>query len=392
MTVTATISNAGISAPPLSEILVALQNEYQQIFGPDVYLGSDSQDGEFLGIIAQLINDSNATAINVYNGFSPHTAVGTGLSSAVKINGLTRRLSTYSTVDVDVTGTVGTTINNGVVQDSNKNNWILPATATIGTDGSTTVTATAETPGVVQSLPGTVTYIITPTRGWQAVTNPNRAAPGVAVETDAELRQRQTNSVTYPAQGTLQSIIAAVIQIPGVGRSAVYENTSGSLDSNGISGHSVAIVIEGGAASKIGETIAAKKPPGTGLDGTTVVSTDNGTGVFTDVRFYRPTIRPVRARVTLTVLGEGYLAEIGNAIRQSVADYVNGLSIGADVYYSRLQATTILRDDRALTYDVTGVDLAFVGEPYGLISLPTTFTELATADVSNIELIVNAPQ
>jgi hypothetical protein len=62
------------------------------------------------------------------------------------------------------------------------------------------------------------------------------------------------------------------------------------------------------------------------------------------------------------------------------------------VYYSRLQATTILRDDRALTYDVTGVDLAFVGEPYGLLSLPTTFTELATADVSNIELIVNAPQ
>ena len=73
---------------------------------------------QFLGIVAAAINDSNAAAVAVYNSFSPATAQGNGLSSVVKINGITRLVASNSTVDLTVVGIAGTTITNGQASDS----------------------------------------------------------------------------------------------------------------------------------------------------------------------------------------------------------------------------------------------------------------------------------
>ena len=59
-----TIDEKGISAPSFAEILAYLQEAYRGIFGADVYLGNDSQDGQFIGIVATAINDSNAAAVS----------------------------------------------------------------------------------------------------------------------------------------------------------------------------------------------------------------------------------------------------------------------------------------------------------------------------------------
>src|SRR5690348_1507892 len=148
MTITTTaptISSTGISAPSYADILSFLQSKYQGIYGADVYLGSDSQDGQFLAVIAQAINDANSAAIAIYNSFSPATAQGAALSSNVKINGLARNVASYSTVDLLITGQAGTTITNGVVTDAANNRWSLPASVVIPSGGQVTVTATCQT-------------------------------------------------------------------------------------------------------------------------------------------------------------------------------------------------------------------------------------------------------
>ena len=103
-TLSAVVSSTGITAPALNDILDTLISNFQSIYGVDVYLGPDTQDGQWLGILAQAIYDSNQTAVAVYNQFSPQYAIGAGLSSVVKINGLLREVSTNSTAVVLIVG------------------------------------------------------------------------------------------------------------------------------------------------------------------------------------------------------------------------------------------------------------------------------------------------
>ncbi len=80
---------------------------YRGIYGQDIYLGADSQDGQFMALLANAIHDCNGQTLSVYNAYSPSTAQGNGLSSVVKINGIRRKSATYSTCDFLCVGQVG---------------------------------------------------------------------------------------------------------------------------------------------------------------------------------------------------------------------------------------------------------------------------------------------
>ncbi|MBA1879044.1 baseplate J/gp47 family protein, partial [Escherichia coli] len=67
---------------------------------------------------------------------------GAALTSNVKINGISRKGATNSTVDLLLTGAAGTTIINGSVKDSNNVIWRLPASVVVGVDGTVMATAT----------------------------------------------------------------------------------------------------------------------------------------------------------------------------------------------------------------------------------------------------------
>src|SRR5271154_490822 len=132
-TVAATVTPAGISAPSFALALSSWQASYSGIYGSDVVLTADSQDGQWLGIQEAAVNDCNMAAIFVYNQFSPATAQGVGLSSVVKINGLTRQASSNSTAVVTITGQAFSAISDGLVGDNQNlgTQWALPSLVTI---------------------------------------------------------------------------------------------------------------------------------------------------------------------------------------------------------------------------------------------------------------------
>jgi len=320
------IDASGIHAPAFSDVLQYVIAKYQGIYGADVYLGSDSQDYQFLvAAIATPINDLNASIIGAYNAFSPATAQNANLSSVVKINGLKRNTPTNSTVDQVVIGAAGTVITNGVTQDANGNKWNLPASVTIPPSGTITVTATCQTAGAVQAGIGTVNQIATPTLGWQSVTNLTAAAAGAPVETDSQLKARQAVSTALPSRTVLEGTVGAVWAVPGVTRVTPYENDTKVADANGIPGNSICLVVEGGDSTAIATAIAAKKTPGTGTFGTTTVSVTDAYGIAHPISFYRPTYDAITCAITLKALA-GYTSSIGAAIQNAVAAYVNALA------------------------------------------------------------------
>lgn len=322
------IDASGIHAPAFSDVLQYVIAKYQGIYGADVYLGSDSQDYQFLVAgIATPINDLNASIIGAYNAFSPATAQNANLSSVVKINGLKRNTPTNSTVDQVIVGVAGTVITNGVTQDANGNKWNLPASVTIPPSGTITVTATCQAAGAVQAGIGTVNQIATPTLGWQSVTNLTAAAAGAPVETDSQLKARQAVSTALPSRTVLEGTVGAVWAVPGVTRVTPYENDTKVTDANGIPGNSICIVVEGGDSTAIATAIVAKKTPGTGTYGTTTVSVTDAYGIKHPISFYRPTYDAITCAITLKALA-GYTSSIGAAIQNAVAAYVNAVAIG----------------------------------------------------------------
>ena len=384
------VSADGITAPAYAEILEYLQAKAQGIFGNDVVLTADSQDGQLLAIFAAALSDVNSQAIAVYNSYNPNTAIGSALDGAVKTNGISRRVATHSTVDLTVVGRAGTVITNGVASDTFEQRWTLPASVTIPLSGQITVTATAEEVGAKQAAAGTVTTIATPTFGWQTVTNALAATPGVAVETDAELRQQQSVSTAQPSMSLWEGIVSSVLALDGVVAVAGKKNDTGSTDADGIPGHTIALVIEGGDADEIGATIYLKKGEGTGTYGSTTVTYSDTYGFPNTVKFSRPTQVAIGAEITITPTAT-YTTAADDDIKARIAEYINGLTIGDSVDIMRVMASAIKDSVSGIDtrFDVDSLELSKNGATPAPSSVTLTWSEVATCDVSDITVTVN---
>lgn len=337
MTLSATVSAAGISAPSYAAVLDGLRTAFRAIYGSDVYIAPDSQDGQFLALIAAAINDTNQSLVDVYNSFSPTYAQGAALSRQVKINGLSRLIPTYSTAIGVVVGQVGASITGGVVQDTNGNKWNVPP-LTIPPAGQINVTVTSQTPGAIAAPAGSIVKIVTPQLGWQSFTSTADAALGSPVESDAALRKRQIVSTSLPAQSPVGALLGALLNTTGVTQAQVYENPTGATDANGIPAYSICAVVAGGAVADVAKTIGQKKTPGAATYGTTSTTyTDPATGIPYTIKYFALAQTAITVVVNIKALA-GYSSTSVALIQAAVAAYLNGLSIGAPVQFTRLYA------------------------------------------------------
>lgn len=383
------IDSTGYHYLDYPSFLTFIQNSYKGIYGADVYLGSDSQDGQFLAVLAQAFFDTAALGASVYNSFSPTGAQGVGLSRNVKINGLERDIATHSTVDLDIGGTTGTVLTNAIAIDTLQQQWSVPTT-TIPLAGTITVTCMAVDIGAIQALPNTITGIFTPTNGWQTVNNPAAATPGAPVESDGELRTRQTISVANPSQTVFAGTMGAVGNVVGVTSFKGYENATGSTDSNGLPAHSIAVIALGGLDSDIAAAIQIHKTPGTQTDGTTTVDTFDSQGMPLAIKFYRPTNAVIHVLVTITPLvgyTSGYATLIQNAVAEFIAPAV-GAVIGGSIIITKLYAVAYLfasngvQNPAGLSYNIVSIEIAKNGGSLGTSDIALLFNEIPVCDPS----------
>jgi uncharacterized phage protein gp47/JayE len=339
------IDATGIHIPTYQDILDDILNSAKLIFGEDIYLAEDSQDYQFISIIATKINDVNELCVMAYNNRSPITAVGIALDSLVKLNGIKRNASTKSTVTVLLTGDAGTVITNGVVSDVRGFKWNLPATVTISMSGTVYATATCQTYGPNIALPSDITTIDTPTLGWTSVTNETSATLGTNTEQDSMLRARQTLSVARPSLSILEQTVGGILELPGVTRANVLDNDTSVTDLNGIPSHSVSAVVEGGVSYSIAESIFKNKGIGGGTYGNTSVNvTTDDIGSTIAIRFSRPEYIDVDVEIQVKALN-GYTTATTDSIKQAVVNYLNSVNIGASLYASSLWGVALQTQD-----------------------------------------------
>jgi uncharacterized phage protein gp47/JayE len=349
------VGPAGLTIPSYEDILADNVQGFLNIFGTEQYVGPDSAIYQLLSILSLKQSDVMEAVQFAYNQGSPLTSVGAGLDRVVKMNGLARLPYGFSTALETLTGTPGTVINNGTVQDTNGNQWALPSPVTIPIGGTITVPVTCTTPGAVTAGAGQINIIATPVGGWTSATNAAAATAGPPVEADSRLRARQALSVALPSQTRLFGTIAGVAAILGVTRYAAYENPTGTTSDGstiygypsnaplpaGLPGHSITMIVEGGTNLAVATAIYNNRGIGCYTNGTTAVSvTDPNTGYTMTIRFYRPSYVPIFAGIQVHGLF-GFSSATLAAVQSAVTNYLNSLQIGESVTLSALYAVAM---------------------------------------------------
>lgn len=381
------LDETGLHLPDYQAVKTRLENAFRSIYGDDLYLEPDSQDGQLLAIFAEALTDAYDLVGAVYNSYAPSTAQGVSLSRQVAINGIRRAIATHSTVDLRIIGSHGTLLNRAVATDNQQRRWLIPDGIVIPQSGEITVTARAEDVGALAVPAGDITTIATPIRGWHSVTNPSAASTGAPVETDPVLRRRQSVSTARPSRTVVEGIWGAIAEVPGVTRYRVYENDTNAVDVNGVPAHSISAVVEGGENTAIAHEIALRKTPGCGTHGDQSIPVVDRYGTPVTIKFWRCAHIEITAEIEIQPL-PGYLDVTGAKIKQQVVAHINDLGIGKSVLSSRLYNPINDADGMARTFDVLGIALFANGVRTGVnAQIPFHSAAFATIDGIKIEVV-----
>lgn len=219
------------------------------------------------------------------------------------------------------------------------------------------------------------------------------AVPGNAIETDGELRRRQTISVANPSQTMLAGTLGALRALRDTARVSVYENDTNisSVDPDhnpyGLPPHSITCVVEGGDDHDIAEAILYHKGIGCYTNGSTEVSVKDQNEYMNTVRFYRPVYVPVHVHIRIRKY-TGYISSMAQNVKDAVFDYIKGLEIGRDVSISMLTGIVMNcnPDPRAPIFGISAITIGRNIEDLVAGDIDIAYNEVAEPVFDNIEV------
>lgn len=255
--------------------------------------------------------------------------------------------------------------------------------------------------GVIQAPAGTLTVIETPVSGMTEAFNFLDAVAGRAVESDDEARVRRQETLSTGSASSA-AIVSRLLRgdIEGVTLVRIYENITDTPDADGRPGHSIEVLVQGGAdaivAQAIWETRAAGIRPYGNINANGGVDPDgDGTGITIKdsnnqdqvVHFSRPESRYAFVTVALSFYSEEDYPDDGNdAVKAAIADFGNSLGIGKDFILQRLYAPiyTVPGIAGATITIATSADPDDLSPSYGSANIAVSARQVLVFDTSRI--------
>lgn len=271
-----TLDSNGLTLETYNSILAFVQNSMNEIYATDgdlINFDSETPDGQFTNILAQISADARQLAAEIYNSFNPDNCQGVVQDQRYALNYITRKAGTFTVQNIDVTvdrtvdlqGLDGDynslTASSYTVSDNAGNQWYLIDSTTL-TTGTTSLPFRSQALGLVQPTIGTITNQVTKVLG---VTNViNSIAPttlGEDEESDLEFRIRRNSSTAIYGQNNYDAMLGQLLQITGVTDAKIFVNNTLNANTDvtdkvgGIPSRSVWVIVEGGANDDIATTI-----------------------------------------------------------------------------------------------------------------------------------------
>ena len=400
------VLDTGFKRKPKTVIISELQELLKATFGQDLDVSAESPEGQIISVIADTVDPLWEVAEHSYNAFNPNAASNITLENLVKINNLTRKAATASTVLIKYTGVDGTVIPLGSTVSSNSSltggiSYKFDTESSgIIVGGTFEVLAIAQETGAVQVPIGSITVIDTPIVGITSVTNEAVGNVGTDEETDPQLRSRRESEVALPAMATLDAIVASIQNIDTVLSVKAYENDTVSEITEGgvvIPPHGLKIIVQGSETEEenlaIASAIYLKKDPGIQTSGDVIYTLQDSQGFDKVIKWTTPTIVPIYIDIVTDATSLTALDSSGDVIRDAIMAFiensVTGYTIGDVVSYARLFTPINSIPD----HNVQSLKIGIVPSPTGMVDIGIDGGSLASiVDPDNdITVTINYP-
>src|SRR6478736_3677452 len=336
------IEETGAVVPDTGTIESQVVAEYRNALGQDLVVTPNTPQGVL--ITAEVAARSTVVRNNaaLANQINPNLAGGVFLDAIMALTGDERLPATFSSIpDVELTGVAGTLIPAGS-QASLENGTLFESISDVTLDGigMATVDFQAVDSGPVAAAAGALNLVVSAVLGWETVSNPEAAIPGVAVQSDQSARAGRRNKMALQGVALSEAIMSAVAAVDGVRSRVFRENVTdatATIDGILMIPHSIYVCVDGGTDADVAMALLTAKSLGAGWNGDTEVDVvDPASGQTYAVSFQRP--EEVAVQTRLYVRNLSALTDPLNAVRDAVMAYVNGelegeegLIVGASV-------------------------------------------------------------
>jgi hypothetical protein len=322
----------------------------------------------------------------VYNSEFPNLTDAGSMPNVMALVGLTMKTATATVLAVSCTFTGAGSVPQGAkITDAAGNQYAAVSAIVAPGAGAYTGSFACTVAGPV---PYAGTLVITDGQtNWSAVTWVSTALGAVA-ETLAQARIRRQQSLQIAGSGTIQSITAAVLNLPVIAgvqqitSCSVIENLGPTVDANGTPAYTMRVIVQGAdpgtgllattEAVAVANAIWSKRAGATPLDGAAWVDITDSTGATQTVYFsYVTAVHPA---VVLDYSLFGPIpppADVTGALTTAIDSVFNAQAIGENVLYNRMlgacalipgiKINTLTIDGNATDYTVTALQIAATG-------------------------------
>lgn len=330
------LTYSGLQTKDFNTLLSEIQANIQEIYGKNgeqINFDSNTPDGNFTNILAELGTVIRELITEVYNSCDPTKCSGAVQDSRYQINYLTRNVGTYTQQTVAITANKTVTLQGldgsyyepdasaYAISDDNGNIWYLIDTSTVF-PGTSYLQFRAKEIGQVIPTIGTITNQVTVVEGiTNVINNVGYTSLGTTEESDANFRARRERSVANNSGNNIDAIVGNLLSLEGVDAVNSHINITNETDETGTTAHTMWIVVEGGANTDIAEIIYGNMA-GCGTRGQVTIPLMTLGLQTININFDRPTIKPLYIKFDLQLLVD--LIEIS---QQGIKEYIaNNLS------------------------------------------------------------------
>ncbi len=334
------ISSNGVIVPNTSTIKAGVEAEWRVIAGEDATIDPSTFEGRLIDALTTSRINVARNNSELANQLNPNMANDSFVDAHLSLVGGARDGQEQSTVELTLTGIVGTNIPSGsFVEDDNQQLWFLVSTSQIGVNNEVTASFRSVNYGPISAGVGEITKIISGVVGWETVNNTVAAVEGKIEQNDISAKRQRRLELGANTRSVSSSVIAAVFELEGVAGIQFRENftkNDATIDGVFLLANSSWLCVDGGVTEEI-VTAYYTNRWGTAFNGAVTYDyTDPISGQVAEVRLDRATEKAIKCSIDVRINQSQNAVE---DVTQAILDYADGLVEGEPGFALGLDAS-----------------------------------------------------
>lgn len=313
----------GLETKDYNTLLQEIQSFLQENYSPNgeqISFESNSPDGQFTEILANIGSSVRELIAMVYNATDPSKCESTQQDTKYQLNYLTRKGGSWTLQDIDITvdktitlqGLDSNFAGDGgdafTVSDDAGNNWYLVDTTTILQNTTQRCGFRAQNQGPIIPTIGTITNMVTIVGGVLNVNNAQGYTTlGSDAESDYDFRIRRDKSTGNQSGNNADMIEGNILALQGVTQCNVHENDTSSTDATGTAPHTLWVIVDYGANQDDVANIIYANKGGCGTRGSVTVPVVTSSGQTININFDRPITQALYIKFDIQVITQSAL-------------------------------------------------------------------------------------